>query len=81
MEQNKYLIFAGKRYYPLGGYEDLISYRNTINECKEFITSDAEKYEWCHIVDEGHQVIMRGKRIDAYMGMHFICRWEWCDDK
>ena len=57
----KYLLFAGERYYPLGGANDFVGYFKTIEVAetfaltlhnKSYLLNDYEHMiDWYHIVD------------------------------
>lgn len=52
----RYLVFAGSRYYPAGGWGDFISDFDSMQEAMAFIepkySPDYEsEYDWYHIVD------------------------------
>jgi hypothetical protein len=48
---NKYILFAGERYYPKGGCDDFVGFFDSIDEAKE--NYDHEKFDdgWCDIVE------------------------------
>lgn len=45
----KYLLFAGQKYYPLGGMSDYIGDFDTIEQAKQAYTESKE--DWGQIVD------------------------------
>ena len=52
MEENKYILFAGANYYPMGGVDDFIAF-GTIDELKALFEADKAKahLEWGQIVE------------------------------
>ena len=47
--QNKYILFAGSNYYPLGGFDDLKGRFATVEDAKKH--AQRAGYDWYHIVD------------------------------
>jgi hypothetical protein len=50
----KYAVFAGDIYYPCGGFNDLRGRFETLEEAREYATTNVNygsHYEWYHIVD------------------------------
>lgn len=47
---NRYLLFHGHNYYPLGGMEDFKKSSYKIDNLLLFIL-EMKAYEWCHIYD------------------------------
>ena len=56
-KMKKYLLFAGHRYYPDGGFDDFRGSFNSIDEAKEWFGSNYDKIShsyidhWCQVVD------------------------------
>lgn len=48
-ENNRYLLFAGKFYYPSGGWTDLVSSSNILDQVVEEAANT--EYDWFQIVD------------------------------
>lgn len=46
-----FIIFAGEKYYPLGGAYDIISVHNNLNKALIAFDSAVKEYEWAHIFD------------------------------
>jgi len=61
MNNEKYLVFAGRNYYPYGGWEDFKGIFNTIEDAQKSFENESENYynEWAHIVKDG-KIIFEG---------------------
>ena len=51
LQKNMFIIFAGEKYYPLGGAYDIISVHNNLNKALIAFDEATTKYEWVHIFD------------------------------
>lgn len=50
---DKYLLFAGHNYYPLGGWDDFKGKFSNIEDCKKHlhnIENEFDFFNWAHIV-------------------------------
>lgn len=57
----RYLLFAGDRFYPYGGWKDFISSYDTIDEAKAALDDPLTRhsyggyplgtYDWWHVID------------------------------
>lgn len=47
----RYKLFAGDRYYPLGGFRDFHGYVSSIEEAREKLDQLDLTMGWAHIVD------------------------------
>lgn len=47
---NRYLLFAGASYHPMGGWEDLIGHYNTLSEVREAIKG-FDYSDWYQVID------------------------------
>lgn len=69
----KYKVFMGYYYYPKGGYDDFFGSFKNLQEAKEFILTDREKfYEWAHIV-VGNKIFCKFKNNRAWTN---VINWE-----
>jgi len=54
---NRYLVFAGADYYPIGGFDDFVAGFRELQYAMKFIETihetgkNKEPAEWCHIID------------------------------
>lgn len=64
----RYLVFAGDRYYPKGGWHDFYQSEETYEKALSLVKPRAmEKYEWIQIVDgETGTVLYKLVRKDEY---------------
>jgi hypothetical protein len=50
-----YLLYAGQRFYPLGGQEDFVRVSQSLSDLVELmeslLTDDNKYYDWGHIVE------------------------------
>lgn len=44
----RYLLFAGDRYYPAGGWQD---FKGSFDSLTEAILAAVNSFEWWHVVD------------------------------
>ena len=77
----RYILFAGKNYYPNGGMHDFVDSFDTATEAAKKYNNGADRiYQWYHIYDTqkssiifdseetaltGGELIKRAKKIDA----------------
>lgn len=47
----RYLVFAGEKYYPCGGWSDFYGTYDTMGEALDATFKARENYEWVQIVD------------------------------
>lgn len=54
------MLFAGKSYYPEGGFKDFKGYFNSEDEAKLFLQKNIDDcdFEWFHFVDLTHNIII-----------------------
>ena len=64
-----YLLFAGSRYYPAGGWEDFIGFFPTVEAAKKSAESKEGEgdgryiFQWAHVVcKETFKVVLEGDR-------------------
>lgn len=57
-----FILFAGKDYYPRGGWEDVVGVYESLEEARLVYVYESGdeygKYEWGHIVDLENQVVV-----------------------
>jgi hypothetical protein len=72
----KYKLFYGEIYYPLGGYEDLKGYYDSIEEAQKYIENEYgdNSSMWAQIVLED-KIVMFGK-LEVYDPKI----WEWSNE-
>jgi hypothetical protein len=75
-----YYVFAGDKYYPLGGMKDYQGLTNEIEEEKKEIENNSEDYDWAHFVDSYTLEIIEEGRAD-YPGGDFRKKKEWTWEK
>tara|TARA_B100000497_G_scaffold81487_1_gene90871 strand:+ start:4234 stop:4413 length:180 start_codon:yes stop_codon:yes gene_type:complete len=54
-----FIIFAGEKYYPLGGSYDIVSVHDEYYEALTAYDKIVEKYEWIHIFDTHMKTIIK----------------------
>jgi hypothetical protein len=48
---NRYLLFAGDRYYPLGGFKDFRGSFTVVEAAVEYGRNETDDFDWWHVVD------------------------------
>ena len=73
MMMNRYILFHGDYYYPLGGMEDFKKSSNVLEELLPFL-SEMKIYEWAHIYDCNEKKIIL-QSIDIINGCDYQYKW------
>lgn len=58
----RYLLFAGERYYPAGGWQDFKMSFPSPELAEKAVTGFLEDYDWWQIVDLGARAIIKEAR-------------------
>ncbi len=58
----RYLLFAGKNYYPYGGWTDFQSTSDEVSELIEQMAMSDEGYGWWQIVDTQTMSVAKEKK-------------------
>jgi hypothetical protein len=70
--ENRYWLFSGENYYPLGGMEDFIKASSNLDEIKSHIDS-LECDSWAHIYDyDENRIILYSKDVGNYPASKYI---------
>jgi hypothetical protein len=57
--QKIYLVFAGSKFYPKGGWKDFVWITNSIEEALENLANYKGDRDWWQIVDKDEMVIVK----------------------
>jgi len=57
--QKIYLVFAGSKHYPAGGWRDFVWFTNSIEEALENLANYKGDRDWWQIVDKDEMVIVK----------------------
>lgn len=61
---DRFMLFAGRQYYPLGGADDLVKTYPTVTEADQEVVGElSSDFSWAHVYD-----VETGK---------MVSRWEW----
>ena len=73
-----FLLFAGKKYYPEGGWNEFIGNFSSIEEAKKGLVkeSNSDEYLWSHIVDLlTSEIVLIGN--NEFMSSDYREIWKW----
>jgi hypothetical protein len=56
-----YIIYAGEKYYPKGGANDIVGYYDTYDLSLEHYNLIIDKYDWIHILNTENKKIVNRK--------------------
>lgn len=60
----RYLLFAGLKYYPYGGWEDYKGEFDSIDEAEKYVQKHFEDCNWFHIVDIETKTVVKDGWLD-----------------
>lgn len=63
---NRYLLFAGARYYPSGGFRDYVGSFDTIEDAESHGSNEHFGYDWWQVVDLMDGGIVHEGAIELY---------------
>lgn len=69
----RYLLFAGDRYYPAGGWMDYKMDFASVQSAYNSITGFNDEYDWWQVVDSEARVIVKRADKDLRSGDWEIC--------
>lgn len=74
---NKYYVFMGFDYYPLGGWDDFKGEFESGVEALKYIAGleYGSREEWAQIVYDKKIIIKMRREYDYYKGINFIPEW------
>lgn len=81
MERIKLLVFAGREFYPSGGFNDFFVHAPNVETAKECVVEHGE-FDWMHVVHpESLEILFKGALttkvcMETETYTHF---WEWSD--
>lgn len=84
VDNPKYSSYAGKTFYPEGGFGDFYGSYSSLDEIKESIESSGDDYDWCHVIDfKQTSRVLSGAREDVINRdsngkfLSITSKWEW----
>lgn len=59
----RYILFAGVEYYPLGGFNDVKGWSDSIDSLRDSEALKAKDIDWWHIYDTEKRGIIESRRL------------------
>lgn len=73
---NKFYVFLGEIYYPLGGYKDFKGEFDSLDDAVKYIRINYSNAfdRWCHVVKD-NKIVLEGKARDTLYSIPFFGDW------